>query len=69
MPVPMTQPQAGSPLTYETLRTGCAKPGFGHRLPVADLLTAARSYGFKRDAKRRDGRTHPLLAWWRTMWR
>jgi hypothetical protein len=38
------------------------------RLPVADLLTAARSYDFKRAAKRRDGRTHPLLAWWRGLW-
>ena len=35
------------------------------RMPVADLLTAARSYDLKRDAKRRRGRIHPLLAWLR----
>jgi hypothetical protein len=32
-------------------------------MPAADLLTAARSYDFKRAAKRPRGRTHPLLAW------
>jgi hypothetical protein len=32
------------------------------KIPVPDLLTAARSYDFKRAAK---GRAHPLLAWWR----
>ena len=37
------------------------------KIPVADLLTAARSYEFKRAAKR--GRIHPLLAWWRARWR
>ena len=35
------------------------------KVPVADLLTAARSYDFKRAAKRRDGWKNPLLAWWR----
>jgi Aromatic-ring-opening dioxygenase LigAB, LigA subunit len=35
------------------------------KIPVADLLTAARSYDFKRAAKHRGVRTHPLLAWWR----
>ena len=33
------------------------------KIPVADLHTAARSYAFKRDAKR--GPLHPVLAWWR----
>jgi len=35
------------------------------KMPVADLRTAARSYDLKRNAKRRRGRTHPLLAWLR----
>jgi hypothetical protein len=35
------------------------------KIPAADLLRAARSYGLKRDAKRQRGRTHPLLAWLR----
>ena len=39
------------------------------KIPIADLLTAARSYDFKRAATRRDGRPHRLLAWWRAMWR
>jgi hypothetical protein len=38
-------------------------------IPMADLLTAARSYDFKRAAKRRDVRPHRLLAWWRAIWR
>ena len=36
------------------------------RIPVADLLTAARSYAFKRDAKRRS-RTLALLRLLRRM--
>ncbi len=39
------------------------------KIPIADLLTAARSYDFKRAAKSRDGRPHRLLAWWRAVWR
>ena len=39
------------------------------KIPIADLLTAARSYGFKRATKGRSGRPHRWLAWWRAMWR